>query len=112
MSQSQCVRIPLKPEGREAFLDFARSLASRREELLEVLAEEGLRAEAVFLDRDGERASLVLFTRADDLAAANAAYLASEHPIQVKMRSLQAAAFDLENARPLEVLLDLTGDVV
>jgi hypothetical protein len=111
VSQTQCVRIPLRPEGREEFLAFARELRTRRAELLAVLAEEGLRAEAVFLDDTGDEAAVVIFTRAEDLAAAHAAYERSGHPIQVRMRQLQGSAFDLGRARPLEVLLDLTGDV-
>ena len=73
MSQSQCIRVPLHPDHAESFIDFARSLAERPDELAAILAEEGMRAEAVFLDRTAEDVAVVIFTRAHDLQAAHAA---------------------------------------
>lgn len=103
--QAQCLRIPLKPEGAAAFIAFARELGQQRRTLAEVLAEEGMAAEAVFLDGD----AIILFTKARDLVAANTRFQQSAHPIQVRMRALMPAAFDLAAARPLEILLDATG---
>lgn len=109
MPQSQCLRIPLNPEAADDFLAFMADLRGRTDELRAVLAEEGMLAEAVFVDRQDDEVAIILFTKAEDLAKANAAFQQSTHPIQERMRQLSATAFDLENARALEVGLDLTG---
>jgi hypothetical protein len=111
MSQTQCIRIPLKPEGAEEFVEFARRISRNLDEVKAVLAEEGILAEAVFLDASTTPPAVILFTRAKDLQEANSALLASSHPIQVEMRELMGRAFDAELAEPLEVLLDMTGDI-
>lgn len=107
--QSQCLRIPLKPEGAAAFIAFARNLGRQHTTLAAVLAEEGMDAEAVFLEESADGSAIILFTKARDLAAASARFQNSTHPIQVQMRALMPVAFDLAGARPLEILLDATG---
>lgn len=106
MAQSQCIRIPLHPEHEPAFVEWLRSLSGRPEELRAALAAEGMLVELVFLERTPEGTSIVLYTRAHDLAAANAAYLTSSHPIDREMREWQTRAFRLDGARQLEILLE------
>lgn len=105
--QSQCVRIPLKPEAAEAFVAFARSLNDDPAGLADVLREEGMAVELVFLDLQPEHQSVIIFTKAPDLASAHQAYLASDQPIQERMRRLAGEAFDLERATLLEVVVDV-----
>jgi hypothetical protein len=111
MSETQCIRIPLKPQAAEEFADFARRTSRNRDELKEVLAQEGILAEAVFLDVSKNEPAVIIFTRAKSLTASNTALLQSTHPIQVEMRELMGRAFDVDRASPLEVLLDMTGDI-
>jgi hypothetical protein len=106
MAQSQCIRIPLRKERATEFLAWLSSLRGREDELKRLLADEGMLAELVFVERRGHESALVLYTRASDLAAANAAYLASQHPIDVEMRAWQACAFDLAGATVLEIALE------
>lgn len=106
MAQSQCIRIPLEPAHEAAFVEWLRSLSGRPDELRAALAAEGMLAELVFLERTAEGAAIVLYTRADDLQAANAAYLASQHPVDREMRDWQARAFRLAGATQLEILLE------
>lgn len=106
MAQAQCVRIPLLPEHGEAFVAWLGSLSSRRAELSALLAEEGMLAELVFVERSADGLALVLYTRAADLQAAHARYLASSHPIDVEMRAWQARALDLSRASLLTVALE------
>jgi hypothetical protein len=63
-------------------------------------------AELVFVEKSDRGAALVLYTRSDDLAAANARYLASEHPIDREMRAWQARALNLQEASVLEIVLE------
>ena len=107
--QTQALRIPMRPDGADAFVAFARGLAADPSALGAVLREEGMLAEVLLLDRGPSGPSVILFTKAVDLAAAHAAYAASSHPIQQRMRALATEAFDLEGATQLDVLLDLTG---
>tara|TARA_B100000609_G_C16994260_1_gene320315 strand:+ start:322 stop:669 length:348 start_codon:yes stop_codon:yes gene_type:complete len=104
--QTQCIRIPLRPEHAETFIAFARSLAEDPRTLAEVLFEEDMHTELVFIDRTPDELAVVLFTRAPDLAAAHAVLERSEHPVQIRMRALSAQAFDLSDARVLDVVID------
>lgn len=106
MAQSQCIRIPLRSECATEFVAWLSSLGGRREELNRLLAEEGMLAELVFIERRGDEVAVILYTRAVDLAAANAAYLASQHPIDVDMKGWQGRAFDLSRATVLEIVLE------
>ena len=105
----QCIRVPLHREHVARFVAFAKGLQGRREEVAALLRDEGMEAEALFLEHTAQGASIVLFTKAQSLAQAHAAFSASEHPIQQEMRALIDLAFDMESASQLEVLLDMTG---
>lgn len=106
MPESQCVRIPIFAEHEAAFTAWLRSLGTRSDELRALLADEGMLAELVFVERTADGAALVLYTRAARLADANAKYLASTHPIDVEMKSWQARALDLTRATVLEIILE------
>ncbi len=106
MAQSQCIRIPLNAEHAEAFIAWLRSLEPRRDELRALLAKEGMLAELVLLEEGPAGAAIILYTRAEDLASANAAYLASEHPIDREMRDWQARALRIAEAKLLDVVFE------
>jgi hypothetical protein len=62
---------PPKPGKTEEFLAFAARL--RRDEVAASLAREGMLVETMMLERTGDGDFVVFYTRARDLAAANAA---------------------------------------
>lgn len=106
MAQSQCLRIPIAPEHEAPFVEWLLSLRSRSDEVRALLADEGMLAEIVFVERSAAGVALLVYTRAADLAAANAKYLASTHPIDREMRSWQAKALRVAEASVLEIVLE------
>jgi hypothetical protein len=106
MAQSQCLKIKLKEGQTERFVSWARSLASRSEEVRRTLAAEGMLVEALCLERSAEGDFLVLYTRARDLVEANRAMMASQDPFDVETRQLMAETWDTTNVRSLEVLFE------
>ena len=107
MAQSQCIRIPLVAEHAEAFVAWLSSLSNRRDELKEILAGEGMFAELAFVERRNGETALILYTRARDLAEANAAFERSQHPIDLEMKKWQVSAFDLAHTTTLDIVLEL-----
>ena len=72
--------------------------------MTEVLAEVGLIAEAVFMERSDHGDYLLIFTSAKDLRAANEALSSSELPLVREFDQLMAASVDMERSAALELL--------
>lgn len=78
MSETQCLRISLKPSLGNEFVDFARRIRKKPDEVKAVLAELGILAEPVFLDASIREPAVIIFIRAESLEASNATLLASK----------------------------------
>ncbi len=104
MPEAQCVRYPIKPGRREALVNWVTRLKDRSTEVTEALAEAGLVAEAVFLARSDRDDSLVIYTSANDLRAANQALSSSRLPLVREFDQLMADTVDMENAVALELI--------
>lgn len=70
MPEAQCVRYPIKPGQREALVNWVARLKDRSTEVTEAMAEVGLIAEAVFMERSDHGDYLLVYTSAEDLPAA------------------------------------------
>ncbi len=105
MGRHSCVRIPIRPGETERLAGWARSLESRRDEVRRALEAEGIDAEVVLLERGPDGDALLIYTVAEDPAAANAAFEASTEPVDVEFRALMAETLDVSGAAPVEVIL-------
>jgi hypothetical protein len=106
MSESQCVRVDLRPGMTERFVGWARSLNDRGLDILEAMRAEGVLAEHIFLER-GTRDSLVFYLKAVDLGRAARAFEASCLLADVEAKRIIAETWDLATMRTLEAVIEL-----
>ena len=104
MPDAQCVRYPIKPGQRDALVNWVARLQQRSTEVTEVLADVGLIAEAVFMERSDHGDYLLIYTSAKDLRAANEGLSSSQLPLVREFDQLMAETVDMEKASGLELL--------
>lgn len=104
MPEARCVRYPIKPDRREALLDWIARLEGRSAEMTETMAESGLIAEAVFTESSDEGDYLVIYTSARNLAAATKALSVSQRPLVREFNQLLVETVDTKNAVALKFL--------
>ena len=104
MPDAQCVRYPIKPGQRDALVNWVARLKQRSTEMTEVLADVGLIAEAVFLERSDHGDYLLIYTSAKDLREANEALSRSQLPLVREFDQLISETVDMEKAAGLELL--------
>ncbi|MBD1845766.1 hypothetical protein H6F89_20625 [Cyanobacteria bacterium FACHB-63] len=88
--ERQCLRIPIRTGSTERVVQWIRSLQDRTDEIATAIASEGITAESVFLERSNNGDTLLIYTVATDLVAANQAFQASTIAIDVEFRALMA----------------------
>ena len=104
MPDAQCMRYPIKPGQREVLVNWVARLKQRSTEVTEVLAEVGLIAEAVFIERSDHGDYLLIYTSAKDLRAANEALSSSRLALVREFDQLMAETVDMEQSAGLELL--------
>ena len=104
MPDAQCVRYPIKPGQRDVLVNWVARLKQRSTEVTEVLAEVGLIAEAVFMERSDHGDYLLIYTSAKDLRVANEALSSSQLPLVREFDQLMAETVDMEKAAGLKLL--------
>ena len=102
MPEAQLARSPIRPGQREALVDWIVRLRDRSTEVTEALADVGLIAEAVFLERSDSGDYLLIYTSANDLRAANEALSKSQLPLVREFDQFIFEAVDMEKAVILE----------
>jgi Family of unknown function (DUF6176) len=104
MPEAQCIKYPVKPGHREKLVNWIAGLEDRSTELLEVLAEGGFVAEAVFLERSDSGDHILVYTSAQDLQAGMEALSNSKQSVVQEFNQLLAESVDIENAVSLELI--------
>ena len=104
MPDAQCVRYAIKPGQRDALVKWVARLKQRSTEVTEVLAEVGLIAEAVFMERSDHGDYLLIYTGAKDLRVANEALSSSQLPLVREFDQLISENVEMEKAAGLELL--------
>lgn len=106
MAEVQCVKIPFKKGQTGQFLVWVEGLKNRRGEVLEAMRAEGIMSEAVFLESSEDADYMLLYTRANDLKAANQAFQESEIAVDTEFKALMAATLDLQNAKVFDLVFE------
>ena len=104
MTEVVCVRIRLREGALPLVEEWARTLAERRDEVLETLAREGVSVESAFLERAGDGDHLVYYMRARSLEEAYRVGAALELPIEAFHRDFKKRAW--ESRTTLRCLVD------
>ena len=107
MSESQCIRVNLKPGKTDEFLLWAKGLSSRSDEVREALQAEGIVAEHIFLEHSESGDSIIFYTKAQDLKKANEAFERSSLPLDVEAKRVMASTWEFSSIKALQKVLDL-----
>lgn len=93
MSQAMLVRLAFKPNGKESWLQWTEELKARHDEVLQTLADEGVRTEACFMsEHTGE---VFYYMEADDLETAKKIAAESIHKIDQQHREVWRNSLDM-----------------
>ncbi len=103
--QVQCLKIKLKQEKAQLFLDWVKSLNGRLDQVRKALEDETMVVESIFLDEVNGEKYIFFYTRAKDLLKASQVVQASTNTVDVEALTLIAQTW--EQAQVLEVLFDL-----
>jgi hypothetical protein len=104
MPEAQCIKYPVKAGHRETLVNWIARLEDRSTELVEAMAEAGLVAEAVFLERSDSGDHILIYTSAQDLQAGMEALSSSKLSLIQEFNQLLAESVDIENAASLELI--------
>ena len=104
MDQVQCIKVPILSGNGQRLRDWIADLPRRNTEIQQALDSEGIVYEAVFFSHETTGDFLFIVTHAPDLAAANAAFQASQLPIDLEFKQLLRECLDLGSATALELL--------
>jgi hypothetical protein len=103
--QVQCLRVKLREGATDQFVNWAKELYNRMDNVYEALKNETMVVESIFLDRCDDGDYLVFYTRAEDLVKANEAMQSSDN--QLDKEAIEIIQKTWESAKPLEVLFDV-----
>jgi Family of unknown function (DUF6176) len=102
--EAQCIKYPIKSGHREKLVNWIARLEDRSTELVKAMAEAGIVAEAVFLERSDGGDHILIYTSARDLQAGIEALSRSQLSLVREFNQLLAESVDIENAVALEFM--------
>jgi L-rhamnose mutarotase len=104
----ECFKLTLKSDSLPTVREWAARMKNEMTEVRELLKNEGIALESVFLEENEEGAALIYYLRAPDLKKAREASRASKHPLDLYHQQVmkQVAA----SGKQLECLFDASGN--
>ncbi len=90
MSQVKLIKVKLKENGKQIWLDWSEELMRRKEEVLATLKNEKVLSESCFLSEDEEY--VYYFMEAEDLVKAKEAVTSNPHPIDLDHQKAKQAS--------------------
>jgi len=100
MSQVKLIKIKLKENGKQIWLDWSAELMRRKEEVLATLKNEKVLSESCFLSEDEE--CVYYFMEAEDFERAKEVVKNNPHPIDLDHQKAKAGS--LGEGKPLKCL--------
>jgi len=107
MPQSECIRVRLNPGMTDRFLEWARQVPSRMEEVRLSMSEQGVIAEHIFLDRTADGDFIIVYWKVEDLAKARAVFQSSTRKMDLEMTEMVELTWDRSQVARLEPVLEL-----
>jgi Family of unknown function (DUF6176) len=104
MPEAQCIKYAIKPGESETLVDWIARLEDRSTEVAEAMAEGGLVAEAVFLERSDNGDYILIYTSTRDLKAALETLSNSKLPLIQEFNQLMVGSLEVEHAVALELV--------
>jgi hypothetical protein len=104
----ECFKVKLKPNAVALAREWSAHLNSQISEVRQLLKDEGMTLESVFLEQSGDGDFLIYYLRSPDLKRTREISRASQHPIDVYHREIMKRIS--ENSVQLECLLDASSE--
>lgn len=105
MPDLQCLKVKIKDGKTHYALEWIRGMSERYPDgLNEVLAQEGMIVETIFVDHAEDGDYLIVYQRADDLLDAHRNFLDSDHPFDDAIREFVAETWG--ECKHLDLLID------
>ena len=104
--EAQCLRVRINPGQTSNVRDYFARL-KQRDDVAEVLRNEVVLIESVFLDAAPDGDYILFYTRAQNLKKSGEAFKRSTHPVDVEARAFMAEAWDMLSAAKLEMIFDV-----
>jgi Family of unknown function (DUF6176) len=104
----ECVRIKLKSDALEMIQEWAARMNNEMKTVKELLKDEGMAVESVFLEKTSDGNYLIYYLRSSDLKKARNVSGASQHPLDVYHQEVMRKVAS-DSAR-LTCLFDASSD--
>ncbi|NMG11848.1 DUF6176 family protein [Brasilonema sp. UFV-L1] len=102
--RAQCLKIKLKPGKTEYAIAWIKNLYNQSEEVKQVLSNEGIIVESIFLEKGSDGEYLILYQKTENLLKAYASFNISNHPLEVATKLFINDCW--KDIQSLEVLFD------
>ena len=107
MPQSECIRVLLKHGMTDKFVQWARQIPNRLDEVKASMSEQGVLEQSIFLDRSPNGDFIVIYWKVEDLAKARAAFQNSTRRVDLEMTEMIEATWDRSEVSRLESIIEL-----
>ena len=107
MPQSECMRIRMKTGMTDKFLEWAKQIPSRMEEVKVCMEEQGILAEHIFLERSAAGDFIIFYAKVQDMAKARAVLGTSQRKLDQEMLKMIDETWDRSSVVRLEPVMEL-----
>jgi len=107
MPQSECIRVRLKPGMTDKFVQWARQIPNRLDEVKASMNAQGVLEQSIFLDHSPNGDFIVIYWEVEDLARARAAFQKSTRQVDLEMTEMIEATWDRSEVSRLESIIEL-----
>ena len=107
MAETQCLKIRIKPGLTLPVIGWLKNLNNQLDEVRELLRDEGILIESIFLERSRDGDYLILYQKAKDLSKASETFHQSSSPLALATQKFISETWG--EIQPLELVIDLEG---
>ncbi|MFE1745393.1 DUF6176 family protein [Coleofasciculus sp. H7-2] len=104
MAETQCLKIRIKPGLTIPVIGWLKNLNNQLDEVRELLRNEGILIESIFLERSKDGDFLILYQKAEDLSKASEAFYHSSSPLALATQKFISETWG--DIQPLELVID------
>ena len=107
MPSSECMRIRMKRGMTDKFVQWAKQVPKRMDEVKASMMEQGVLEQSIFLERAPDGEFIVLFWKVADPEKARAAFQNSTRKIDLEMVEMIETTWDRSQVSKLEPVMEL-----
>jgi len=107
MPQSECIRIRMKQGMTDKFVEWAKQVPTRIDEVRASMREQGVLEQCFFLERASDVDFIVLYWKVEDPEKARTAFQNSKRKIDLEMIEMIETTWDRSQVSRLECIMEL-----